>query len=75
MDIVDQILILVLSLLSQGQRQYQNEDGTLYMLPVDIALIQDPEFRAWVEYYAENEEEFLKEFSVAFTKVLFSLHF
>ena len=59
------------NVLSQGNgsRQYRNEDGSLTMLPIDMALIHDPEFREIVKFYAENEEEFRKDFAFAFEKV------
>lgn len=39
------------------------------MLPVDLALLHDPEFRSAVEEYAADEEAFFKDFSYAFEKV------
>lgn len=53
-----------------GSRQYRNEDGSLTMLPIDMALIHDPEFREIVKFYAENEEEFRKDFAFAFEKLI-----
>jgi len=40
------------------------------MLPSDIALIQDPEFKKYVEKYAKNEDLFFKDFAKAFSKLL-----
>ena len=39
------------------------------MLPVDMALLHDPEFRAAVEQYAADEEAFFADFAFAFGKV------
>lgn len=39
------------------------------MLPVDVALLHDPEFRAAVEHYAADEEAFFADFAFAFGKV------
>jgi catalase (peroxidase I) len=34
--------------------QYENTDGgDLMMLPTDIALIEDPAFKKWVDVYAK----------------------
>ena len=40
------------------------------MLPADIALIQDPEFRRLVQEYAKDEAKFFTDFSKAFSKLL-----
>lgn len=50
--------------------QYESKDGTIMMLPADVALVQDPAFRAIVDEFARNEEVFFKEFSSAFAKLL-----
>lgn len=54
----------------QCPRQFQNADGTLHMLPVDIALLHDPQFRAIVEQYATDEESFFENFSFAFERLI-----
>ena len=40
------------------------------MLPSDLALLSDPEFRKWVEAYAKDEKLFFDDFSKAFAKLL-----
>merc|ERR1719203_1475748 len=40
------------------------------MLPTDIALIEDANFRPWVEQYAKNEGLFFDDFAAAFGKML-----
>jgi cytochrome c peroxidase len=39
------------------------------MLPVDVALVNDPLFRASVEMYADDEKAFYDDFAFAFGKV------
>jgi len=40
------------------------------MLPADVALIQDPGFRKYVEIYAKDEQTFFNDFSAAFSKLM-----
>ena len=53
-----------------GPLQYENPDGTLMMLPSDLALVQDPKFRKIVEAYANDESLFFSDFAKAFSKLL-----
>jgi len=53
-----------------GPLQYQNPDGDLMMLPSDIALIEDPKFKVWVEKYAKDKDLFFQDFSAAFAKLI-----
>ena len=46
------------------------EPEELMMLPTDIALIQDPSFRPWVELYAERKDIFYAHFAKVFAKLL-----
>jgi cytochrome c peroxidase len=48
----------------------EDSTGMLMMLPSDIALIQDPEFKKSVEMYAKDEDLFFKDFAKAFSKLL-----
>jgi len=52
-----------------GPEQFEDPSGKLMMLPADLALIQDPEFKKYVVEYANNEEKFFKDFAVAFQKL------
>jgi len=52
-----------------GPEQFEDPSGKLMMLPADLALIQDPEFKKYVEIYANNEEVFFKDFALAFQKL------
>ena len=53
-----------------GPDQYEDSTGKLMMLPSDIALVQDPEFKKFVELYAKDEDLFFKDFAKAFSKLL-----
>jgi len=53
-----------------GPDQYEDSTGNLMMLPSDIALIKDPEFKKYVELYAKDEDLFFKDFAKAFAKLL-----
>lgn len=55
----------------EGKLQYTNvPDCDLMMLPTDIALLEDPSFRVYVEQYARDEHLFFNDFAAAFTKLL-----
>ena len=41
-----------------GPLQYVDPSGKLMMLPSDIALIEDPEFKRYVEIYAKDQKKF-----------------
>lgn len=53
-----------------GPDQMESKDGKLMMLPTDMVLTQDPEFRKWTEAYAKDEALFFKHFAAAFSKML-----
>lgn len=54
-----------------GPLQYEDEETqSLMMLPTDIALIEDPKFRVYVEEYAKDEAKFFKDFAIAFGKLV-----
>jgi len=53
-----------------GPLQYEDETGTLMMLPSDLALIQDPKFRPYVEMYAKDEQLFFKDFAQDFGRLI-----
>jgi len=55
----------------KGPQQF--EDGTskkLMMLPADLALLGDKEFKKWVEIYAKDAARFRKDFACAFSKLM-----
>jgi cytochrome c peroxidase len=53
-----------------GPDQFEDSTGKLMMLPSDIALTLDPEFKKYVELYAKDETAFFKDFASAFAKLL-----
>lgn len=60
--------------LPNGVQQFVNYDEDteteLMMLPMDIALTQDPSFRKWVEIYARDKDRFFADFAKVFEKLL-----
>ncbi|CEG35772.1 cytochrome c peroxidase [Plasmopara halstedii] len=52
-----------------GPMQYEDPTGNLMMLPSDMVLIEDPNFKKYVELYAKNEDLWFKDFSKAFVKL------
>lgn len=53
-----------------GPVQYEDSSGKLIMLPADISLLSDPEFKKWVEVYAKDQDRFFRDFAKAFAKLL-----
>lgn len=49
--------------------QFESRDKQLMMLVTDLALIQDPKFKVWVEKYKADEELFFRDFASAFQKL------
>jgi cytochrome c peroxidase len=43
-----------------GPKQYVDPEDELMMLPTDMALVWDPEFKKYVELYAKDKELFAK---------------
>jgi len=52
-----------------GPEQYQDKEKALMMLPADLALVKDPQFKKYVEMYAKDEDLFFKDFAKAFQKL------
>jgi cytochrome c peroxidase len=52
-----------------GPEQWEDPSGELMMLPSDMALLFDKDFRSIVELYASNEEIFFKDFAAAWKKL------
>ncbi|KAH3676366.1 hypothetical protein WICMUC_001997 [Wickerhamomyces mucosus] len=53
-----------------GPVQYQNSDDSLMMLPADLALVEDPAFKKFVQEYAKDQDKYFKDFAAAFQKLL-----
>ncbi|CAF1004015.1 unnamed protein product [Didymodactylos carnosus] len=53
-----------------GPVQYENATKDLMMLPADMALLTDSEFRKYVELYVKDDEAFRKDFAKAFAHLL-----
>jgi hypothetical protein len=53
-----------------GPLQYEDETGELMMLPTDLAIRDDPQFRVFAELYAKDEQLFFKDFAEAFGKLI-----
>jgi cytochrome c peroxidase len=54
----------------KGPMQFETSSGAIMMLPADLWLVEDPEFRKVVELYAKDEQAFFKDFAAAFGKLL-----
>eukprot|EP01126_Amoeba_proteus_P033576 TRINITY_DN3300_c0_g1_i8.p1 TRINITY_DN3300_c0_g1~~TRINITY_DN3300_c0_g1_i8.p1 ORF type:complete len:210 (-),score=34.18 TRINITY_DN3300_c0_g1_i8:99-728(-) len=53
-----------------GPLQFEDESKKLMMTPTDIALVIDPQFRKWVQAFAQDEDLFFREFTSAFQKLM-----
>ena len=54
-----------------GPKQYQDVSSkSLMMLPTDMALIKDKEFKKHVERYAKDDQAFFNEFRDVMVKLL-----
>ena len=52
-----------------GKIQYVNDDEDLIMLPTDILMIKDEEFKKWSEIYYKDNDRFMIDFAVAWKKL------
>ncbi len=54
-----------------GEFQYTDTDTeTLVMLPTDMALIEDDQFRPFAELYARDQEAFFEDFKNAYARLM-----
>ncbi|KAG5359756.1 Cytochrome c peroxidase [Yarrowia sp. C11] len=54
-----------------GPKQYEDaKTKSLMMLPTDMALATDKNFKKWAVAYAKDQDLFFKDFSAAFSKML-----
>lgn len=52
-----------------GPLQYEDPSGNLMMLPADLVLRDDPNFRKYASLYAEDEDVFFNDFAIAYEKL------
>jgi catalase/peroxidase HPI len=52
------------------KKQYRAQGKDIYMLPSDIALLQDPSYMTIAEDFASDDSMFRREFATAWTKVV-----
>jgi catalase (peroxidase I) len=52
-----------------GPEQYENADGQLMMLPSDMALVWDPEFKKITEEYAKDQNRWHQDFAAAYQRL------
>lgn len=56
--------------LKNNENDDNEEEEEVMMLNTDIELIKDNNFKKWVNYYANNEIEYLNDFAIVFGKLL-----
>jgi len=55
----------------RGPEQFENVAGRdLMMLPTDMAIVEDESFRKHAEHYYKNPDDFERDFSAAFAKLI-----
>jgi len=55
----------------KGPKQFVDKDsGKIMMLPADMALTKDSNFKKWVDLYAKDEKKFFSDFAQAYQKLL-----
>ena len=50
-------------------REYKDPSGQLMMLPSDIVLLEDENFKKYVDVYAKDQKKFFADFKNAFEKL------
>ena len=53
-----------------GNPQFEDSSGELMMLPTDMALIQCPDYKGYVDKFAKDEAAFFEVFSRAWTRLM-----
>jgi cytochrome c peroxidase len=54
----------------RGPKQFEDSTKKLMMLPTDMAMIEDPDFRKWSEIYYKDSDRLFKDFAKAFKKLV-----
>ncbi|KAF3919395.1 Catalase-peroxidase [Orbilia brochopaga] len=52
-----------------GPAQFEDKSKALMMLPTDMSLVKDREFKKWVDKYAKDQDTFFKDFSAVIVKL------
>ena len=52
-----------------GKKQFEDSSKTLTMLPTDLEIRDDPEFRKWADLYVNNQMLLFEDFAKAFKKL------
>ncbi|KAL7995618.1 putative catalase-peroxidase hem, hem peroxidase superfamily [Plasmopara halstedii] len=68
-------VLLTKSWTAVSAKEFKASDKDIYMLDTDLALLEAPELKLWVEKFAEDEMAFKKVFSSAWHKVMTADHF
>jgi len=53
-----------------GPKQLQDPAGELMMTPADLAFVEDPAFKKYVELYAKDSAKFFSDFAAAWKKLI-----
>ncbi|KAF0361994.1 mitochondrial putative cytochrome c peroxidase [Gigaspora margarita] len=56
--------------LDNGLLQYADKKDRIMMFPADMAFLNDPQFKEIVQIYAQDKQQFFKDFAEAFGKLL-----
>lgn len=54
----------------KGPLQYETKEKDIMMLPADLVLVEDPNFKKFVQLYAKDEKLFYQDFAKAFGKLM-----
>jgi len=54
----------------RGPKQFEDSTKKLMMLPTDMAMLDDPDFRKWSEIYYKDSDRLFKDFATAFKKLV-----
>lgn len=57
--------------MANGGYQYVDKNNTdVMMLPAEIAMLNDKEFKKYIELYAKDEQKFFEDFAAVFKKLI-----
>eukprot|EP01084_Bolivina_argentea_P006422 12184_1 len=52
-----------------GKTQFRDEKDELMMLPADMVMMSDPQFRKWTQIYYNDKQSFFEHFAAAYKKL------